>query len=72
MDEQEQLKEFERDMIELHKCANFQQSDGRTAIQCKLGLWGVEGPSDMTTINEAMHYFEQYKSDGEYADLLGS
>jgi len=71
MNEQDQLKEFKKDMVELHKCANFWQSGGRMMIQCKLGLWSVDGTSDMTTINEAMRYFEQYKNDGEYADLLG-
>lgn len=72
MDEQEQLKEFERDIAALHKCATFKQSDDRLAIMCKLGLWSVDGPSNMTTVNEAMHYFEQYKADGEYAELLES
>ena len=71
MNEQDQLKEFKKDMVELYKCAKFQQSGDRLLIQCKLGLWSVDGTSDMTTINEAMRYFEQYKNDGEYADLLG-
>ena len=72
MDEQKLLEQFEADMKELHKCATFQQSARRLAINCKLGLWGVDGPNNMTTINEAMHYFEQYKNDGEYVVLLNT
>ena len=72
MYEQSLLKQFAEDMVELHKCATFKQIGERVSIKCKLGLWEVEGPNDMSSINEAMQYFEQYKNDGNYAQLLNS
>ena len=55
------------------RCVNFTIKDDRLTISCKLGLWSVSGPViDAFKINdEAMHYFIQYKSDGEYDKLLG-
>jgi hypothetical protein len=37
---------------------------------CKKGLWMVEGTDREHTLKEAMHYFIQYWSDGEYDDIL--
>ena len=41
-------------------------------ISCKLGLWGVACDTLEEAQDEALYYFRQYKSDGEYVDLLGS
>lgn len=46
--------------------------DGRTEIHCKLGLWSVSTPDAKTAECEARHYWQQYYTDGEYADLLKS
>jgi hypothetical protein len=39
-------------------------------IECKLGLWGVQGEDKDEVQDEALHYFLQYKSDGEYQNIL--
>lgn len=39
---------------------------------CRKGLWMVEGTDQEHTLKEAMHYFIQYWSDGEYDDILGA
>ena len=44
--------------------------DGVATVECRLGLWSVSGKmSDIG--NEALHYFYQYKSDGEYSEIIG-
>lgn len=54
------------------KCTVSKTStDGRCSIKCKLGLWGVDSPSRDTALNEALWYFQQYKSDGEYSGIIG-
>jgi len=57
-------------MTDLEKCAAYAWRGDRCEIKCKLGLWSVEGPYGLALINEAEHYFEQYKADGEYDKLL--
>ena len=71
MSEQEMLDEFDRDMREMEKCTTYTRSGSECSIKCILGLWEVKGPDGMQLINEASHYFEQYKRDGEYSDILG-
>ena len=44
---------------------------GRTEIQCKLGLWDVDAYHEINAVAEAMRYFRQYKSDGEYNHIIG-
>ena len=56
---------------ELERCAIYRRNKDRCVIECRLGLWSVEGPYGLELINEAMHYFKQYKADGEYNELLG-
>jgi hypothetical protein len=58
-------------MTELEKCATYQRIGDTCTISCKLGLWEVSGKYGLDLINEATHYFEQYKSDGEYSEILG-
>ena len=40
--------------------------DGRCTIKCNKGLWEVNAPNKIQAISEAVHYFMQYYSDGEY------
>ncbi len=40
--------------------------NGRYQINCRKGLWGVDAPSLEEAAREAVHYFTQYLSDGEY------
>jgi len=58
-------------MTDLEKCSTYKREGDRCTIKCKLGLWEVSGPCGLQLIKEAMHYFEQYKSDGEYFEILG-
>jgi len=41
------------------------------SIECKLGLWSVYGGTEKQQLDEALHYFSQYKEDGEYYSILG-
>lgn len=42
--------------------------DGRHHIDCKKGLWAVNGANEFDVYREAIHYFKQYYSDGEYSE----
>ena len=55
---------------EMEKCAIYNREGDRCTITCRLGLWAVDGPYGLATMNEAGHYFEQCKRDGEYDELL--
>lgn len=59
------------DLTEIERCTVYTRKGGRCEIRCRLGLWSVEGPYGLSLINEAEHYFQQYKEDGEYDKLLG-
>ena len=56
---------------EMEKCCTYKREGDRCTISCKLGNWVVSGPYGLAIINEAGHYFEQYKQDGVYDELLG-
>ena len=59
-------------MNDFDKCTvKKERKNGKTTIDCKLGLWGVEAPSAKMAMREAVYYFEQYKEDGEYSSILG-
>lgn len=51
-------------------CIKVKEQQGRTKIDCKLGLWGVNSPDYDQAMREAYHYFSQYYTDGEYERLL--
>ena len=53
------LETFGRDV----KCG---VKDGRYSFDCRLGLWGVDGPDMVNAFSSAWHYYAQYFSDGEY------
>ena len=58
-------------MTDLEKCATYRRNGDVCTIKCNLGLWEVSGKYGLDLINEAEHYFQQYKSDGEYSEILG-
>ncbi len=58
-------------MSDMEKCTTYRREDETCTISCNLGLWAVSGKFGLALINEATHYFEQYKSDGEYSEILG-
>lgn len=45
--------------------------DSWMTIECKHGLWSVEGKDHDAVFSEALAYFRQYKSDGEYSSIIG-
>ena len=54
------------------KCTTKRQrKNGRTSINCKLGLWGVLVTSEDQAMMEALRYFIQYKNAGEYSEIIG-
>jgi len=54
-----------------HKCAETKRmKDGSIQIHCKRGLWSVRGHDEDFVEREAIHYWQQYLSDGEYDTLL--
>ena len=59
-------------MTDLEKCANFTFDGDQVTFACKLGLWSVSGHIRQAFClnDEALHYFNQYKKDGEYKKLL--
>ncbi len=57
------------ELTDMEKCTVYTRRGDRCEIRCRLGLWSVHGPYGLDLINEAEHYFKQYKADGEY-DLL--
>ncbi len=57
-------------MEEFRKCVDIRNKGARVIISCKLGLWEVDATDYSLAIIEAMHYFLQYKSDGEYDSIL--
>lgn len=56
------------------ECVNIKLNTKTVTIDCKLGLWGVEG--DIAEIkrimNEALNYWQQYKDDGEYSSIISA
>lgn len=38
------------------------------SVTCKKGLWSIHAPSKDDAFREALRYFAQYYSDGEYED----
>lgn len=55
------------------KCVRRKRrSTGMLLIECRLGLWSVEGPDHAFVEQNARHYWIQYHADGEYAQLLSN
>jgi len=53
------------------KCTNTTFDGDSWDIECKLGLWSVNGVCEHQVQDEALHYFLQYLSDGEYFEFVG-
>ena len=60
------------EQTDMEKCTIYTRRGDRCQIKCRLGLWSVEGPYGLALINEADHYYQQYKADGEYDELLSN
>ena len=58
-------------MTDIEKCTTYKRVGDKCTISCNLGLWEVSGKYGLPLMNEASHYFEQYKADGEYSEILG-
>jgi len=59
-------------MSDFEKCTTKKVSKcGLVDIECKLGLWGVSASCAEDAMREAIHYFNQYKADGEYSSIIG-
>jgi len=58
-------------LAEYKACTILRVNGGRTNISCKLGLWSVNSLCHSTAQRNAQNYFKQYKSDGEYFDIIG-
>lgn len=43
--------------------------DGRVQINCKKGLWCVDGHDLGSVKRKALHYFKPYYRDGEYSSI---
>jgi len=56
------LREFKR----WTKSTQFKRGKVRVSIACKKGLWAVDAPDLETAESEALNYFTQYYTDGEY------
>lgn len=56
---------------DFEKCTTYTRNGTKCTIRCNLGLWEVTGPYGLQIMNEATHYFNQYKADGEYSDIIG-
>ena len=59
-------------MEEFNMCVTKRKrKNGKVSINCKLGLWSVAAPNDDAATIEALRYWLQYKSDGEYSSIIG-
>ena len=60
------------DKSDYSKCIIVKKVKHGYVVECKLGLWGVQAPTESEAHREAVHYFQQYYSDGEYTKLLNN
>ena len=59
-------------LYQFNKCViKRKRKNAKWSINCKMGLWGVESDNKDTAMCEALHYWQQYKSDGEYSSIIG-
>lgn len=59
------------DIEDFLTCSTCNYVGGQYKFECILGLWSVQASNKAKAFQESLHYFEQYKSDGEYYDLIG-
>ena len=53
------------------KCTSTVFDGDSWDISCNLGLWSVFAADKAQAQDEALHYFSQYKEDGEYSSIIG-
>jgi hypothetical protein len=53
------------------KCTRFSSDGDVLTVSCKLGLWSASGEDYCLVVDEALHYFKQYRDDGEYYNIIG-
>ena len=58
-------------MSDFEKCVEYSCNDGTFKVTCIKGLWSVAGNDKIQVEHKALHYFEQYREDGEYYDIIG-
>ena len=58
-------------MTEYNQCTVTTKKGDTITITCKLNQWSVKGNDLERVTNEARHYFNQYKRDGEYSSIIG-
>ena len=58
-------------LSDMEKCTTYKREGEMCTISCNLGLWSVSRRYGLELISEALHYFEQYKADGEYSEIIG-
>ena len=56
---------------DFNKCVYIDTNKHKIKIECRLGLWGVEGRIHEQVRKEAFNYWQQYKDDGEYSSIIG-
>jgi hypothetical protein len=54
---------------EFARCVEINCNGTHAEINCRKGLWSVSGSSFHQIIGEALHYWQQYRADGEYEEI---
>jgi hypothetical protein len=70
----EKLTPQEIEVNEFNACTTASATDSGYEIECVLGLWSASCFSFDGTLRltqEAVYYWRQYKSDGEYYKIIG-
>ena len=62
-----------KELQDFLECVYDEHGGGSYEIHCKLNLWSVSGSSGdkSKVIEEAYHYWQQYKAGGEYSSIIG-
>lgn len=60
-----------KDASDFEKCTEITIRKTGYEINCKLGLWSVQGKDIKKVRQEAESYFYKYKAGGEYSSILG-
>ncbi len=51
-------------------CVKYRPCTDCVIISCKLGLWSIKGPYDLTTAKQAEEKYIQFRDLGKYKKLL--
>lgn len=58
-------------MSDFTKCTRYTYFKGLHTYECRKCLWQVSSKKKHDAEAEALHYWRQYKADGEYSDIIG-